>query len=125
VTGAVNAVVFAADAQFVELQGGPVRLDMEGGNAELSWAALPPDKDSLLENRSGDIAVRLPAGAACRVTAKTKSGRITSEIPTIKVPADATEVQGAVGPGSGPTIAIDANGNVRLSIGAGAPAPPA
>ena len=122
-SGPLNAVIFAGDAQLFELQGA-VRLDIEGGNAELSWTAITGDKDSLLENRGGDITVRFPANASCRVTAKAKSGRITSDIPSIKVPADATEAQGALGQGKGPVIAIEADGNIHLSAGAKSPAAP-
>ena len=122
-SGPVTAVIFAGDAQLFELQGA-VRLDIEGGNAELSWAAITGDRDSLLANRGGDITVRFPATASCRVTAKSKSGRITSDIPSIKTPADATEAQGALGQGKGPVIAIEANGNIHLSGGAQSPAAP-
>jgi hypothetical protein len=122
-SGPVSAVIFAGDAQLFELQGA-VRLDIEGGNAELSWAAITGDRDSLLENRGGDITVRFPATASCRVTAKSKSGRITSDIPSIKAPADATEAQGALGQGKGPVIAIEANGNIHLSGGVQSPTAP-
>jgi hypothetical protein len=122
-SGPVTAVIFAGDAQLYELQGA-VRLDIEGGNAELSWAAITGDKDTFLENRGGDITVRLPASASCRVTAKTKSGRITSDISSIKIPANATEAQGALGQGQGPLIAIEANGNIHLSASAKSPAAP-
>jgi len=122
-SGPVNAVIFAGDAQFFELQGA-VRLDIQGGNADLSWSAIGGDRDSLLENKGGDITVRFPATASCRVTAKTKSGRITSDIPSIKVLVDATDAEGALGKGQGPLIAIEANGNINLSAGAKSPAAP-
>jgi hypothetical protein len=122
-SGPVIAVILAGDAQLFELQGA-VRLDIEGGNAELSWAAITGDKDTLLENKGGDITVRFPPGASCRVTAKTKSGRITSDVPSIKVPADATTAQGVLGQGKGPLIAVEANGNIHLSAGSKLPAAP-
>ena len=122
-SGPVNAVIIAGDAQLLELQGA-VRLDIDGGNAELSWAAITGEEDTLLESRGGDIAVRFPVSASCRVTAKTNSGRITSDSPSIKVPAGATEAQGALGQGRGPLIGIEANGNIHLSAGAKSPASP-
>jgi hypothetical protein len=125
VSGAVTAAIFAGDAKFLELQG-PLRLDMNGGNAEVTWSAVTGAGDSVLNNHGGDIAVRLPGNASCRVSARTSSGRITSELPSIKVPADATEAEGTLGQGKGPEISIEADGNIRLSGGVTvqAPAPP-
>jgi hypothetical protein len=71
-----------------------------------------------LKTNNGDLVVRFPANASCRVTARTSSGRITSDIPTIKAPADATEIQGALGQGQKPHIEIDADRNVHLTTGA-------
>ena len=122
-SGPVTAVIFAGDAQLLELQG-EVRLEIEGGNAELSWAAITGDKDSLLENRGGDITVRFPPSAVCRVTAKSKAGRITSDSPSIKLSAEASEAEGTLGQGKGPLIAIEANGSIHLSGGAQAPVAP-
>jgi hypothetical protein len=122
ISGPVTAVVFGGDAQLLELQGA-VDLDIGGGNAEVAWAAIAGDRDSRLRSNNGDLTVRFPANASCRVTARSSSGRITSDIPTIKVPAGATEVQGAIGPGQGPQIEIEAEGNIRLSTGAKAPPP--
>ncbi len=122
ISGPVTAVVFGGDAQLLELQGA-VDLDIGGGNAEVAWAAIAGDRDSRLRSNNGDLTVRFPANASCRVTARSSSGRITSDIPTIKVPEGATEVQGAIGPGQGPQIEIEAEGNIRLSTGAKAPPP--
>jgi hypothetical protein len=58
------------------------------------------------------------------VTARSSSGRITSDIPNLKAPADATEIQGALGQGQRPQIDIEADGNVHLSTGAKSPAAP-
>jgi hypothetical protein len=116
-TGPVTAIVFGGDAKLQEISG-PVQLDIGGGNAEVAWAAIPADRDSLLKSSNGDITVRFPANASCRVTARTSSGHITSELPTIKVPADATEIQGALGQGQRPHIEIEADGKITLSAGA-------
>ncbi len=123
ITGPVTAVVFGGDAQLLEIQGA-VNLDIGGGNAEVAWAAIAGDKDSLLKSNNGDLTVRFPATASCRVTARSSSGKVTSDIPTLKAPADATEVQGALGQGQRPQIEIEAEGNVHLSTGAKPPAPP-
>ena len=122
-TGPVTAVVFGGDAQLLELQGA-VHLDIGGGNADVGWAAIAGDKDSLLKSNNGDLTVRFPANASCRVTARSTSGHITSDLPTIKVPADATEIHGALGQGQQPQIEIEAEGNVHLTAGAKSPAAP-
>jgi DUF4097 and DUF4098 domain-containing protein YvlB len=121
--GPVEAVVNQGDAQLLDLQGS-ARLDVQGGNAEVAWANVTAETDSLLQNGSGDITVHLPANANGRVTAKSRSGRVTSELPSIKAPPNATEVQGTLGQGQRPLIEIEAEGNVRLTSAAAAPAPP-
>jgi hypothetical protein len=122
-TGPVTAVVYGGDAQLLEIQG-PVNLDIGSGNAEVQWAGITGDKDSLLKSTNGDLTVRFPATASCRVTVRSSSGHITSDIPTLKAPADATELQGAIGQGQRPQIEIEADGNVHLTTGAKSPAAP-
>jgi hypothetical protein len=117
ITGPMTAVLYGADAQLLELSGA-LQLDIGGGNAEVAWGAITGDADSLLKTNNGDLVVRFPANASCRVTARSSSGRITSDIPTIKAPADATEIQGALGQGQKPHIEIDADRNVHLTTGA-------
>ena len=123
ITGHVTAVVYGGDVQLLEIQGA-VNLDIGGGNSEVAWAAIAGDKDSLLKSNNGDLTVRFPASASCRVTARSSSGHITSDIPTLKAPADATEIQGTLGQGQRPQIEIEADGNVHLSTGAKSPAAP-
>jgi len=123
VTGHVTAVVYGGDAQLLDIQGA-VDLDIGGGNAEVAWTAITGDKDSLLKSNNGNLTVRFPATAACRVAARSSSGRITSDLPALKAPADATELQGALGQGQHPLIEIEADGNVHLTAGAKSPTPP-
>jgi hypothetical protein len=118
VSGLLNAVIFAGDAKLLELQG-PLRLDMDGGAASISWNAIEGDRDSLVENKGGDISVRFPGNASCRVSAKTRSGKITSDLPTIKAEDNSTEVSGTLGQGQKPLITIEADGNIMLSGGKG------
>ncbi len=124
ITGPVTAIVYGGDAKLLEIQGA-VNLDIGGGNAEVAWTAITGDTDSLLKSNNGDLTVRFPPNAACRVTARSSSGRITSDLPTLKASADATELQGALGQGQQhPHIEIEADGNVHLSTGAKSPAAP-
>jgi len=117
----VGARIFAGDARFLELQG-PLRLVIDGGSAEVSWVALAPKGDSELKNNGGDISVRFPPGASGRVSARSTSGKVTSELPSIHTAEAATEVEGKLGDGNGPRIVIEADGNIRLSGGGPAPA---
>ena len=122
ISGPVTAVVFAGDAKLLELQG-PLRLDMDGGTAAVTWTSIGADQDSQLQNKGGDISVRFPGNTACHVSAKSKSGRITSEVPAIKTTADGTSADGVLGPAGKPLISIEADGNIHLSGGAGGPPP--
>ncbi len=122
ITGPVNAIVYGGDAQLLDLQG-PVNLDIGGGNAEVSWTAITGDRDSLLKSTNGDLTVRLPANAACRVTARSSSGHVTSDLPALKAPPDATELDGALGQAQRPRIEIEADGNIHLSGSAKAAVP--
>jgi hypothetical protein len=122
-SGPVEAVIFAGDAKLTELQG-PLQLDMDGGTATVSWLAISGDRDSLLQNKGGDITVRFPGNAVCRVSATTRSGKITSDIPSIKAQPDTTETSGAIGQGQKPLIAIEADGSIHLTGGGGGNKPP-
>lgn len=123
ITGPVTALIFAGDAKLNDLQGS-LQLNMDGGTASVSWTAIAGDKDSLLENKGGDISVRFPGNAIGRVSAKTRSGTITSELPTIKALPDATEASGPLGQGTKPQITIEADGNIHLTGGGGVKIPP-
>ncbi len=119
VSGAVSATVFAGDAKLFELAG-PLRLDMDGGTAAVTFAAITGDRDSQIENRGGDVSVRFPGAAACRVSAKSKTGRITSELLSIKATPDGTGAEGSLGTVGKPLITIEADGNIQLSGGGAA-----
>jgi hypothetical protein len=123
-SGPVDAVIFAGDAKLNELQG-PLRLEMDGGTAAVSWTTIAGDKDSLLKNNGGDISVRFPGNAVCKVSATTKSGKVTSDIASLKAAPDATEVSGSLAQGQKPLITIEADGNIHLTGGgAGGVKPP-
>jgi hypothetical protein len=114
ITGHLSAIVYGGDARLLELQG-PVNLDIGGGNAEVSWTAVTGDRDSLLKSNNGDLTVRFPANAACRVTARSSSGRLTSELPALQAAPDATELEGVLGQAQHPRIEIEADGNIHLA----------
>jgi len=120
--GLLSATVNDGDAHLLDLTG-PVALEIDGGNAEVSWTSITGETDTLLQNTSGDVTVYFPGNASCRVEAKSKFGRVESDLPTVRVLEDGTEAQGPVGHGRRPTIKVLAEGNVRLLGGSGAPPP--
>lgn len=121
-SGTISATVTGGDAQLLDLTG-PVALEIDGGNAEVSWTSITGETDTFLQNTSGDVTVHFPGNASCRVEAKTKFGRIESDLPTVRVLEDGLEAQGPVGHGRRPTIKVEAEGNVRLLGASGGPAP--
>jgi len=64
--GPVKAVVVGADAHILDGIGS-VQLDLDGGEAEVSWASLSADKDSQIVNKAGGVTLRLPQSAICRI----------------------------------------------------------
>jgi hypothetical protein len=111
--GPVQATVTGGDVHILD-GAGPVSLDLDRGDAEVSWASTVGDKDSTLINKFGNITVRFPASASCRVEAKSQYGRIDSDLPTVKVLDDRSEAQGPVNNGYRPVIHIVANGDIHL-----------
>jgi hypothetical protein len=115
-TAAVKAIVTGGNAQILD-SSGSVSLDLDGGDAEVSWASISGDADSQLVNKSGSITAWFPEGASCRVEAKTKYGRIESDLPKVIVRDDPTEAQGPVNNGQRPMIKIAAERDIHLQHG--------
>jgi hypothetical protein len=114
--GAVQAIVVGGDVHIID-GSGPVNLDLDGGDAEVSWASMSGGKDSKLNNKSGNITVRIPASAVCRIEAKSRYGRVDTDLPTVKVTDDFTEAQGPVNGGYRPAVYVGANGDIHLQDG--------
>jgi hypothetical protein len=111
--GAVKAVVVGGDAHVTDGMG-PVQLDLDGGEAEVSWASLSGDKDSQIVNKSGGVTLRFPPSAIGRVEAKTKFGRIDSTIATIRIMDGEKEAQGPVNNGSRPVVHVLAEQDIHI-----------
>ena len=117
--GPVTANVVGADVQILDGTGA-VTLDMDGADATVSWAALSAEKDSQLTNRGGALTVQFPASGGGRVEAKSKYGRVDSDLAGIKVMDDQNEAQGTLRGQYRPVVRIDASGDVHLqNAGAG------
>jgi hypothetical protein len=114
--GPVKATVVGGDVHIIDGIG-PVQLDIDGGDAEVSWSSISGDKDSNLVNKSGAITVRFPVAGSCRVDAKSSSGRVESTLPTVKVADDFESAQGPVNGGYRPLIRVAAYGDIRLLDG--------
>ena len=112
-TGAVSANVIGGDVRIID-GSGPVSLELDRGDGEVSWASLSGDKDSTLVNTSGNLTVRFPMSSGCRVEAKSKYGRIDSDLPTVRVLDGSTEAQGPVNSGYRPIVHISATGDIHL-----------
>ena len=115
-TGAVSAKVVGADVHILD-GSGSVNLELERGDGEVSWTSFSGDKDSILANKNGNLTVRFPASGGCRVEAKSKDGRIDSDLPTVRVMDDETEAQGPVNGGYRPIVHINATGDIHLLHG--------
>jgi DUF4097 and DUF4098 domain-containing protein YvlB len=115
-TGEVQATVTGGDVHIIDGTG-PVTLELDRGDADVSWASLTGEKDSKLTNTSGNITVRFPVSGMCRIEAKSKYGRIDSDLPAVKVTDDLTEAQGSVNSGNRPIVNIVANGDIHLIDG--------
>jgi len=97
-------------------QVGPVQVQAEGDRVEVSWATLFPAKGSLVQNDGGSVAVVLPPGAACRVEAETRYGRIESDFPGVAVGPEGTKASGALGSANQSTvIRVVAERDITLS----------
>ncbi len=120
VAGSVQANVNGADARILEVSGS-VRLELDRGDGEVSFAALSGDKDSNLVSSNGNLTVRFPVTGGCRVEAKSKDGRIDSNLPTVLVLDGSREAQGPVNNGHRPFVNIVAAGDVHLLTAAEAP----
>jgi len=118
VVAAVLAEVTGGDVHILDGTG-PVTLDQDGGDAEVSWASMSGDRNSKLTNKSGNITVHLPLAGPCRVEAKSTYGHIDSDVGSIKVTDDRSAAQGSVQGGNRPVISVTANGDIHLLGGSG------
>ena len=112
-SGAVQATVVGGDVKLVDVAAS-VTIDLEGGNAEVSWASLSGDKDSQIVNKSGTVTATFPVSGSCRVDAKSTSGRVDSTLAKVTVSDDLSSATGPVNGGSRPVVHITANGDVHL-----------
>jgi len=111
--GAVKANVTGAGVQILDGMG-PVILEMDGGDGEVSWATLSGEQESTLTNAGGKLTVRFSASSTCRVDAKSNYGRIDSELEAVKVADDFSSARGPVNSGYHPYVHITASGDIRL-----------
>ncbi len=115
---AVSAVINGGDVKIADVNG-PVNLDQDGGNADVSWASITGDKDSKISNKSGSVTAHFPSSSYCRVEAKTSNGRVDTDIPSLKVGDDQGDASGPINNGTRPVVRIEARGDVHLMNGSG------
>jgi hypothetical protein len=112
-TGPVQATVVGGDVKIVDVSAS-VTIELEGGNAEVSWASLSGDKDSKIVDNGGTVTATFPVSGACRVDAKSTNGRVESTLTQVNVSDDLGSAQGPVNGGSRPVVHITASGDVHL-----------
>ena len=113
--GAAGAVGVKSSGGDVSLTGlsGAAQVEADGRNVAVSWSSLP-GKDSLIHNEGGDVIVHFPSGGACRVEARSKFGRVETDLPRVEVLEGGSSAQGFVGNAGRTTIRVDSGGDVQL-----------
>lgn len=114
--GPVEVRATGGTVRMLDLRG-PADLRADAEDSEVSWAALPTDRDSYLENTGGDLSVRFPAVGTTRIEARTKSGRIEADLANISIDPSGTSASALIGIGTSRTIQIVSSWNIRLSGG--------
>ncbi len=117
--GEVEIKTRYGDVRLQEMQG-PVTVQADGAHVEVEWTVVSTGKDSRITNEGGDVTVRFPAAGGCKVDAKSRIGRIDSDLPKVAVHEEGGSAQGIVGNGGPKTVFIEASGDVHL-LGAGVP----
>jgi hypothetical protein len=94
---------------------GVVEVDAEGPEVEVSWSSVGRDKDSRIENAAGDVTVRFPRNGVCRLEARSRFGRIETDLPDVSVSDEGNHASGLLGRGSRPTVHVLSEGDVVLT----------
>lgn len=102
--------------QMIDLRSS-VELQADVKEIEVSWAVLPSDKDSRLENTGGTLKVHFPENGSCRIEARTKVGRIESNLAHLEIDPEGSSANGRIGAGVGRTIRLNAGLNIELTGG--------
>jgi len=110
----VRVVNRDGDVVLTELAGS-VSVFGSGQTVEVGWSEFPAEGQHMVTNEQGGIVVKLPARARCRIEAQSKYGRISSDIPTVRINDDEKFASGVIGGGRGPTIQIRSHGDVLIS----------
>jgi hypothetical protein len=111
-TGAIGVKTSGGDVSVLGMIG-PAQVEADGRSVVVSWTSLPV-KDSLVRNDGGDVAVHFPAGGSCRVEARSKFGRVETDLPRVEILEGGSSAQGVIGNGSRQTIRVESGGDVQL-----------
>jgi len=99
---------------------GTVEVDAEGPAVEVSWSSVGRDKDSRIENASGDVTLRFPPNGSCRIEARSNFGRIETDLPDVRISDDGNAAAGMLGRGTRPTVHVLSEGDLYLMSGTAA-----
>jgi hypothetical protein len=94
---------------------GSVDVFATAETVDVGWETFPAEGHQVIANEFGGINVTLPNGTRCRIEAQSKEGRISSDIPTVRINDDEKFASGVIGGGRGPTIQIRSQGDVSIT----------
>ncbi len=98
----------------IERQVGPVNVIAEGERVTVSWTSMNWSENSVVENRSGDVALFLPKQGGCTVDARTSYGRIETDVEGIVIGDDGRSASGSVNRARRPILNVRAEGDLRI-----------
>ena len=115
-TGPVEVNAVGGDVHLLELRG-PVELHADSKTAEVSFAIVPSEKDTLLENVGGDMHVSFPPSASGRVEARSRFGKIESDLQNVVTTPDGNSATGLLGAPGPRTVTVNSGWNIVLTGG--------
>jgi hypothetical protein len=113
-TAEVKVVNQDGDVRLSEIAG-PVDVYASGEIVEVGWSEIPGEGNQIVVNERGSIVLSLPSRGRCRIEVQSKYGRISSDIPTVRINADGKFASGVIGGGRGPTIQVRSQGDVHVA----------
>jgi hypothetical protein len=115
-SNALKVISRDGDVMITDLSG-PLELHASGNQVEVAWTEIAKEQNQVIENDSGDVTLRFPAGSACRVEAESSFGRVRSDLPTVRVSDDERFASGTLGNSNRPMIQVKSAGDVHITAG--------
>lgn len=103
---------------------GSVELHADSKEVEVAFAAVGGAEDSVLDNAGGDMTVRFPPTTSCRVEARSKFGKVESDLEHVIVGGSGDSATGLIGTAPQRTVNVTSGWNIHLTGGPAAEARP-